>query len=79
MSLDSGMSIAIVTESTDSLDAGDRVFRGHGNVFEGQRRNGPAEAAQHLVLESFDVDLAELRFAVPRDEFVKGDQRDADD
>ena len=68
------MSIAIVAESTDSLDAGDRVFRRDGDVFEGQRRTGPAEAAQHLVLESLDVDLAEVRVTVPRAEFVTGAQ-----
>ena len=34
---------------------------------------------EHLELEAFDVDLAELWFPIPRNELVEGYQRHADD
>src|SRR5215212_9928417 len=77
MGLDPRMAIAIVAKGADSFDAVNRAFRGNGNVFEGQRRDRLAETAQHLLLETFDVYLAELRLAMPCDELVECDQGDA--
>ena len=72
------MSIAVVAESADALDAGNCAVSGDWNVLKRQRRERLVEATEDLVLKSFDIDLAELRLAVAGDKFIQTDERHVD-
>ena len=78
MGLDSGVTIAVLTQGTDACHARNGPIDGDGNVFEGQRRERMTQSGQHLMLETFHVDFAELWLAVPRDELIESHQRHAD-
>jgi hypothetical protein len=78
MRLHARVSVAVVAENAGPLNAGDCAAGGDRNVLKRQRRKRLAEAAEDLVFESFNIDLAELRLAMAGDEFVKTDQRHAD-